>query len=82
MEEPTGHIWVIIVLVLAGFPVALQTALTAFVQVGRHINAGAVLQKGLSGLLQAPNLILVFQHGLPRYINHTHKKNQMTVNAG
>lgn len=65
VEESAGHVRVIIIRVLlAGFPVALQTALAAFVQVGSHVNARAVLQEGLSGLLQAPNLTLVLQHGL------------------
>lgn len=65
MKETTGHVGVVIIRVLlAGLPVPLQTALTALVQVGRHVNAGAILQEGLPGLLQTAQFCHVLQHGL------------------
>lgn len=68
MEEPTGHIWVVIVVAVFAcstiFTVALQAALAALVQVRGHIDAGAVLEEGLTGLLQTTHLVLVFKYGL------------------
>lgn len=64
MEEATGHIWVIAIITvfvcIAIFTVTFQTALTTLVQVRGHIDAGAILEEGLTRLLQTTHLTLVF----------------------
>lgn len=64
VEETTGHIWVVVIIAVficsSIFTVTLQTALAALVQVRGHIDAGAILEKGLTRLLQTTYFALVF----------------------
>lgn len=64
VEETTGHIWVIVFIALfvcsSIFTVTLQAAFAALMQVRGYIDAGAVLEKGLTRLLQASHFALVF----------------------
>lgn len=64
VEETTGHIWVVIIIAVfvcsSIFTVTLQTAFAALVQVRGHIDAGAILEKRLTGLLQTTHFALVF----------------------
>lgn len=61
MEEAAGYSGVVLLLLLE-LAVPLQAALSALVQVRRHVDAGAVLQEGLSRLLQLPHFTHVLQH--------------------
>ncbi len=71
VEETTGHIWVVVVIAVfvcgSIFTVTLQTALAALVQVRGHIDAGAILEKGLTRLLQTTHFALVFQYRLAHW---------------
>lgn len=71
VEEPAGHIWVIFILavVFCGsvFAITLQAALAALVQVRGHADTGAILEEGLTGLLQAAHLALILQHRLANW---------------
>lgn len=63
MKEAAGYSRIILLLFLK-LAVPLQAALSALVQVRRHVDAGAVLQEGLSRLLQLPYFTHVLQHRL------------------
>lgn len=63
VEEAAGHIGVVVVrLLLPVLPVALHATLATLVEVGRHVDTGAVLQERLSRLLQTTHLSHVLQH--------------------
>ena len=61
VEEAAGYSGVVLLLFLA-LAIPLKAALPTLVQVGCHVDAGAVLQKGLSRLLQRLHFAHVFQH--------------------
>lgn len=61
VEEAAGYSGVVLLLFLE-LAIPLQAALPTLVQVGCHVDAGAVLQEGLSRLLQLLHFAHVFQH--------------------
>lgn len=63
VEEAAGDSGVVLLLFLE-LAVPLQAALATLVQVRSHVDARAVLQEGLSRLLQLPHLAHVLQHRL------------------
>lgn len=79
VEETAGHIRVIFILavILRGsvLPITFQATLTALVQVRSHADAGAILEEGLTWLLQTAHFALVFQYRL------AHWKIQGSVNS-
>lgn len=63
VEEAAGYSGVVLLLFLE-LAIPLQAALPTLVKVGCHVDAGAVLQEGLSRLLQLLHFAHVFQHRL------------------
>lgn len=63
VKEAAGHSRIILLLFFK-LPIPLQAALPTLVQVRGYIDAGPILQEGLSRLLQLLHLAHIFQHWL------------------
>lgn len=61
VKEAAGHSGIILLLFFK-LPIPLQAALPTLVQVRGYIDAGPILQEGLSRLLQLLHLAHIFQH--------------------